>query len=165
MRPIVTAAAVLALLAPALAAPALAQDAMPKFYIYGETDDDTELTTCKVSHQSAITAVQAELRGAGIVIQTDSKDPEAVMDGYINITALPLPNSNTGCAYNFELTLESFNDVANPFSGTEEFTKLAYCTKGTLMISEKATAQTSINAKLRSMMQECLTKYRGRNKS
>lgn len=161
MRPIIHAAAMALLVAP-LAAQAQTAETMPKFYVYGEDDDLDDLTRCKVAHGPAVTAVQAELRGAGIVIQTNAADPEAVMDVYLNISAMPI-GTTSSCTYNFEIAFESFNDVPNPFSGTNEFTKLSYCSKGSLMIWENAGAQTAINDKLRTMARECLTRYQGRN--
>ncbi len=157
-----TMAAILAVSAPSLASPALAET-MPKFFVYGEDDDTTSLTQCKVSHASAIAAVQSELKAKGIVIQFDSKDPEAVMDTYINLTAMTIPGSKGDCTYNFELAFESFNEVANPFTGAKEFTKLTYCSKGSLMVWEAKTAQGAMNDKLREYVGECLTRYKGRN--
>jgi hypothetical protein len=163
MRRSISAALALATsLAPAMALPAKAET-MPKFYVYGEDDTPADLRTCKVTHAAAITVVQSELRAGGIVIQTDSKDPEAVMDAYINITAMPIEGLGTSCTYNFELNFESFNEVANPFTSGSEFTKLAYCSKGSLMVWSKSGAQQAINGKLREYVRECLTKYKGRN--
>lgn len=151
-------------LAPALSLPAYAQaQALPKFYVYGEDDTQADMRTCKVTHASAITTVQSELRRAGIVIQTDSKDPEAVMDAYINITAMPIQAASASCTYNFELSYESYSEVPNPFTSASEFTKLTYCNKGSLLVWDKANAQGAINDKLREYVRECLTKYKGRN--
>ncbi len=163
-RSISTAMALAAAIGPMLALPAAAQERMPKFYVYGEEDASADLRTCRVSHAAAITAVQSELRGNAIVIQTNSSDPEAVMDVYINISAILISNSKDNCTYNFEINFESFNDVSNPFTSASEFTKLTYCSKGSLMIWEKAGAQSAINDKLKSYVRDCLTKYRGRNK-
>jgi hypothetical protein len=143
--------------------PTAAQEQMPKFYVYGEDDSPADMRTCKVAHAAAITAVQSELRGAGIVIQTNSSDSEAVMDVYLNIGAMPIPSAKESCTYNFEINFESFNEVPNPFTSASEFTKLTYCSKGSLMVWDKATAQTTINDKLRNYVRECLTKYKGRN--
>ena len=163
-RSIRTALALTLALSPALAPVAQAQaQVMPKFYVYGEDDTPADMRACKVTHAAAIAVVQSELRGAGIVIQTDSKDPEAVMDTYINITAMPIPSASASCTYNFELSYESYNEVPNPFTSANEFTKLTYCNKGSLMVWDKATAQTAINDKLREYVRECLTKYKGRN--
>lgn len=163
MRRSITAALAIAMsLAPALAQPARAET-MPKFYVYGEDDTPADMRTCKVTHAAAISAVQSELRNGGIVIQTDSKDPEAVMDAYVNITAMPIPSAAASCTYNFELNFESFNEVPNPFTTASEFTKLTYCSKGSLMVWDKGSAQGAINSKLREYVSECLTKYKGRN--
>jgi hypothetical protein len=159
MRRLLTAALLIVL----PAAPTLAQEALPKFYVYGEADDPAELRTCRVSHASAIVAVQAELRGKGIVIQTDSKDPEAVMDAYVNINAMPISTTSQSCAYNFELAFESYAEIANPFSATKEFTKLSYCSKGSLMVWDKSAAQAEINRKLREYVGLCIDRYNGRN--
>jgi hypothetical protein len=146
-----------------LSQPAAAQERMPKFYVYGEDDRPADMRTCRITHAAAVTAVQSELRGAGIVIQTNSKDPEAVMDTYLNITAIPIPTSPQSCTYNFDITFESFTDVNNPFTSASEFTKLAYCSKGSLLIWDKAGAQGAVNDRLRAYVRECLTKYKGRN--
>ena len=156
--------ALVAAFGPALALPAAAQEKMPKFYVYGEEDGPADLRTCRVTHAAAITAVQSELRGNGIVIQTSSSDPEAVMDVYLNISAMPISNSKDNCTYNFEINFESFNDAPNPFTSASEFTKFSYCSKGSLMIWDKAGAQATVNDKLKSYVRDCLTKYRGRNK-
>ncbi|MFM5947622.1 MAG: hypothetical protein ACKOPM_00095 [Novosphingobium sp.] len=161
-RSISSALAIAASLVPAMALPAKAET-MPKFYVYGEDDTPAEMRTCKVTHASAIATVQSELRSGGIVIQTDSKDPETVMDAYVNITAMPIPGATGSCTYNFELSYESYNEVPNPFTSSTEFTKLTYCNKGSLMVWDKASAQGSINSKLREYVGECLTKYKGRN--
>ncbi|MBN8499573.1 MAG: hypothetical protein J0M19_00265 [Sphingomonadales bacterium] len=150
-------------LAPVLASPVSIQVSMPKFYVYGESDSDRDLIHCKVAHRDAIAAVQTELRSAGIVIQADSKDPESVMDTYINIAATPLPGAKSDCAYSYELTLESFNDAANPFTGVIEFTKLSYCHKTVMLIGKAETAQATINGDVRAMAKDCLDKYRNRN--
>ena len=90
------AGAALALLALAgQAAPLAAQEQLPKFYVYGEDDGTRELTECKASHASAIGAVQAELRGAGVTIQANADDPEAVMDVYINVSPMPVAGAIT----------------------------------------------------------------------
>jgi hypothetical protein len=161
-RTLRTMAAILALSAPTLASPAFAET-MPKFYVYGEDDDTTSLTQCKVSHASAIAAVQSELKAKGIVIQYDSKDPETVMDTYLNLTAMTIPSRKGDCTYHFDLSFESFNEVANPFTGAKEFTKLTYCSKGSLMVWDAKSAQATINDKLREYVGECLTRYKGRN--
>ena len=161
-RTVRTLAAMLAVTVPAQTALAQAE-AMPKFYVYGETDDAVGLTECKVSHASGILAVQAELKAKGITIQYDSKDPEAVMDTYLNLTAMTIPGRKGECTYNFELAFESFNEVGNPFTGAKEFTKLTYCSKGSLMVWDTKTAQATMNDKLREYVGECLSRYRGRN--
>ncbi len=158
-----SAGAMLALLALAgQAAPLAAQEQLPKFYVYGEDDGTRELTECKASHASAIGAVQAELRAAGVTIQADADDPEAVMDVYINVSPMPIAGQTT-CAYSLTLAFESFGSAPNPFTGTSEFTKLAYCSKGALMVWNRGTAQAEINTTLRRHTRECLTKYQGRN--
>lgn len=159
MRLLLTAVLILAL----PAAPVLAAESLPKFYVYGEDDTPVELKDCRVSHAAAIEAVQAELRSKGIVIQTNSKDPEAVMDAYINVNAMPITTTGKSCSYNFELAFESYGEVANPFSGAKEFSKLAYCSKGSLMIWDKTTAQAEINRKLREYVTVCLDRYKNRN--
>lgn len=155
-------AGALALLAAAgQSAPVMAQQNLPKFYVYGEDDGGADLTACKVTHQSAIDAVQAELRQDGIVIQTDANDPEAVMDVYINIAAMPITGQAT-CAYSLSFAFESFNEVPNPFTGRTEFTKLAYCNKGSVLIWARSTAQAEIDTNLRRHARECLAKYNSR---
>lgn len=161
-RAVTTIAAIAAVTIPAQVALAQAE-AMPKFYVYGEDDDAPGLVQCKVSHAAAIAAVQAELKSKGITIQYDSKDPEAVMDTYVNLTAMTIPGSKSDCTYNFELAFESFNEVGNPFTGAKEFTKLTYCSKGSLMVWDTKTAQATMNDKLRSYVGECLSRYKGRN--
>ncbi|MEQ1495255.1 MAG: hypothetical protein ABL912_05765 [Novosphingobium sp.] len=161
-RTVRTMAAILAVTAPAFTAPALAET-MPKFYVYGEDDGTTSLTKCKVSHASAITAVQSELKAKGIAIQYDSKDPQAVMDTYLNLTAMEIPGGKGDCTYHFDLSLESFGDTANPFTGANEFTKLTYCSKGSLMVWDTKTAQATINETLREYVGVCLTRYQRRN--
>lgn len=159
-RPIGAGLALLALAGQA--APLAAQEQLPRFYVYGEDDGTKALTDCRASHASAIGAVQAELRGAGMTIQADASDPEAVMDVYINIAPMPVAGQTT-CAYSLTLAFESFGEAANPFTGQTEFTKMAYCSKGALMVWGRGTAQAEINTTLRRHTQECLTKYKGRN--
>lgn len=154
--------AILSALIPPLAPRAVAQEAMPKFYVYGEDDGTPELTACKVSHASAIATLQDELSKAGITIQTDSNDPEAVMDTYINIAPLPIKGQDN-CAYALAFAFESFNEAPNPFTGKTEFTKFAYCSKGWVLVWDRRTAQAEINSTLRRHVLTCLTKYKGRN--
>lgn len=159
-RPIGAVLALLAVAGPI--APLAAQEQLPKFYVYGEDDGTKALTECKVTHAAAIAAVQAELRTAGITIQDDANDPEAVMDVYINIAPMQIAGQQT-CAYSLTLAFESFGSAPNPFTGQTEFTKLSYCSKGALMVWSRASAQTEINTTLRRHTRECLTKYKGRN--
>lgn len=154
--------ALLGLAAASLPFPALAQETLPKFYVYGEDDGGKDLVACKATHASAISSVQAQLRGAGVMIQTDAGDPEAVMDVYINISSLPV-SGRTTCTYAVAIAFESFGEAPNPFTGQTEFSKLAYCNKGSVLIWERGTAQAEINATLRRHAQDCLTKYKGRN--
>lgn len=155
--------AIIAALSPALAGPVLAQETMPKFYVYGEDDEAAELATCQVSHRDAIALVKSQLRGAGLAVETDSSADGAVMDTYVNINALPIETSPASCAYNIELTFETFNDAENPFTGASEFVKLTYCNRGSLMIWTKAQAQQAVHDSLRGYVRDCLAKYRSRN--
>lgn len=155
--------AIIAALSPALAGPVVAQETMPKFYVYGEDDEAEELQTCQVSHREAIALVKSQLRGAGMAVETEAETEDAVMDTYVNINALPIDTSPGSCAYSFELTFETFNDAANPFTGESEFAKLTYCNRGSLMIWRKAEAQEAVHDSLRGYVRDCLAKYRSRN--
>ncbi len=146
-----------------LALPAAAQETMPRFYVYGEEDAAAELKTCQVSHDEAVALLKSQLRGAGMTVETDPSAEGDVMDTYVNINALPIEGSATSCAYSFDISFETYGDATNPFTGSSEFTKLAYCNRGSLMVWEKAGAQAAIHAKLRDYVRDCLTKYRTRN--
>ncbi|MBN8484125.1 MAG: hypothetical protein J0L50_05035 [Sphingomonadales bacterium] len=161
-RPISAGLALLVAVA-AQALPLAAQEeALPKFYVYGEDDGTRELVECKATHASAVSAVQAELRAAGIAIQDDAGDPEAVMDVYVNVSAMPITGQSS-CAYSLTLAFESFGEAPNPFTLQKEFSKLTYCTKGSLMVWGRGTAQAEINATFRRHTRDCLVKYKGRN--
>lgn len=163
MRILPVALAIAAAVSPALARPVAAQETMPKFYVYGEDDDAADLQTCRVSHQEAIALVKSQLRGAGMAVETNQDAEGPVMDTYVNINALPLDASPASCAYNFELTFETFTEAANPFTGESEFAKLTYCSRGSLMIWQKAEAQQAVHDSLRGYVRDCLAKYRSRN--
>lgn len=152
----------LAAIVPA-ALPAAAQETMPRFYVYGEEDAAAELKTCQVSHDEAVALVKSQLRGAGMTVETNSAAEGNVMDAYVNINALPIESSAGSCAYSFDISFETYGDATNPFTGSEDFTKLSYCNRGSLMVWEKAGAQAAIHAKLRDYVRDCLAKYRTRN--
>ena len=136
---------------------------MPRFYVYGEDDSVAELKTCRINHAKAIALVKSQLRDAGMVVESDPDANGAVMDTYININALPIESSPNFCAYSFDITFEAFGDAPNPFTGESEFSKLSYCSKGSLMIWPKAEAQRAAHDKLSDYVSECLTNYRDRN--
>ncbi len=155
--------AILAALSPAWAIPAGARETMPRFYVYGENDEAAELKTCRINHDKAVALVKSQLRGAGMTLETDPAAEGAVMDTYININALTIETSPNFCAYSFDITFEAFNDATNPFTGKSEFSKLSYCSKGSLMIWPKAKAQAAMHNSLSGYVRACLTDYRGRN--
>lgn len=156
--------AILALGQPGMAAMAAAET-MPKFYVYGEEDTVPALKACSVSHAAGITAVKAELRRAQLGIEENSKSPETVMDAYVNINAMQIKSEPQICAYSIGLNFETFDELANPFAGGKEVAKISYCSKGSLMVWPKQTAQAEIDNSLRTYVRDCLDLYRKRKSS
>lgn len=155
--------AVLAIALTAATSPALAQTGTPPHSAYGEADDES-MATCRVTHASAISAIEGTLRNFNIktVTHTPQTLSRDVVLAYVNINALPVKQNgaNTGsCAYSTTYELYGNTNFTNPVTKGSHFGKVMYCNRGGLLIWSAATAQTQLNKDLRGYVTDCVKEY------
>lgn len=155
--------AVLALALAGATTPAMAQTGFPPHSAYGESDD-ANMQTCRVTHASAIAAIEGALRSFNIrtVTHTSETLSRDVILAYVNINALPVKQNgvNTGsCAYSTTYELYGNTNFTNPVTKASHFGKVMYCNRGGLLVWSAATAQTQLNKDLRGYVTDCVKEY------
>ncbi|MCW1403864.1 hypothetical protein OKA06_16690 [Novosphingobium sp. MW5] len=155
--------AVLALALAGATSPAMGQTGFPPHSAYGESDDEN-MQACRVTHASAIAAIEGTLRSFNIrtVTHTSETLSRDVILAYVNINALPVKQNgvNTGsCAYSTTYELYDNTTFTNPVTKAAHFGKVMYCNRGGLLVWSAATAQTQLNKDLRSYVTECVKEY------
>lgn len=155
--------AVLALALAGATSPAMAQTAIPPHSAYGESDD-ANLLACRVTHASAIAAIESTLRSFNIrtVTHTSETLSRNVILAYVNINALPVKQNGvaTGaCAYSTSYELYDNTNFTNPVNQASHFGKVMYCNRSGLLVWTAATAQTQLNKDLRGYVTECVKEY------
>lgn len=155
--------AVLAFALAGATSPALAQSAIPPHSAFGESDD-ANMHACRVTHASAIAAIERSLRSFNIrtVTHTSQTLSRDVVLAYVNINALPVKQNgvNTGsCAYSMSYELYGNTTFTNPVTKGSHFGKVMYCNRSGLLVWSAATAQAQLNKDLRGYVTDCVKEY------
>lgn len=133
--------------------PAHAQERpFPTIYVYGETDGDRH-RQCGVSQQSAVAQVQSTLRNNRVAV-SPARGPVHM---YVNINPGPLDAGQ--CFFNVELQFGSYGQTFIESTGDTVFSQTMLCQKASILIWDRATAQSQINSTLAQYVNECLSEF------
>ncbi|MEQ1782254.1 MAG: hypothetical protein ABMA14_12895 [Hyphomonadaceae bacterium] len=119
-------------------------------YVFGEADD-SDNTSCRAEHRSAVASVEAALRYNGIKISDDTANTTV----YVNLAAVQL--SSGICAIALELRFTEYAFLSNLTVVQPQVMNVLLCNKHGVLTGSPTGIQSRVNDMLRDAVDRCIS--------